>query len=108
MLSGPEELRSAALAIGAASGTIAHDTPASAEDAGQHRFQAARRRSCVRNSPGCLPDGASQAGQICSCMVPDTIKQKLESRLTLHDGDRITQAVLERYLAPRSTKWTNI
>jgi len=45
-----------------------------------------------------LPEGMSNVKQI-DLRVPDALKQKLQSRISLHEGDQITQASLNDLIA---------
>jgi TonB family protein len=96
VLSGPEELRRAALES-ALEWHFAHDTqlPPKAQVSIDFKLPAAE------GLPGTLMAPADELARLdrLILVVPDPIKQKLESRLTLHEGDRITQAALNDLVA---------
>lgn len=91
VLSGPEELRRAALES-VLEWHFAHDTqlPPKAQVSIDFKVPAAETLPGTLMAP---PDELARLDRM-MLAVPDGIKQKLEARVTLHEGDRITQAAL--------------
>ena len=91
VLSGPDELRRAALAS-ALEWHFVHDTPLPSKDQVSVDFKLPGAEAM----PGTLQAPPDELAKLDSVllMVPPEVKQKLESRMTLHAGDRITQPAL--------------
>ena len=96
VLSGPDELRRAALAS-ALEWHFAHDTQLAPKTQVSIDF----KLPAAEAMPGNLmapPDELAKLDSV-SLAVSPGIKQKLESRITLHAGDRITQPALNELVA---------
>jgi TonB family protein len=96
VLSGPDELRRAALAS-ALEWHFAHDTQLPPKTQVSIDF----KLPVAEATPGTLlapPDEQAKLDSV-SLAVPPGVKQKLESRITLHAGDRITQPALNELVA---------
>lgn len=91
VLSGPDELRRAALAS-ALEWHFAHDTqlPPKAQVSLDFKLPAAEGVPSALLAP---PEELAKLDRV-FLAVPPAVKQKLEARLTLHEGDRITQTAL--------------
>ncbi len=91
VLSGPEELRRAALES-VLEWHFAHDTrlPARTQVTIDFKLGAAEPAPGMLMAP---PDELARLDHL-SIVVPSQIQKKIEGRLTLHDGDRITQNAL--------------
>lgn len=96
VLSGPEELRRAALAW-ALEWHFAHDTqlPTKAQVSVEYKLPVAEPAA------GTLLAPSDELAKLDSLMlfVPPALKQKLDSRIALHAGDRITQSSLNELVA---------
>ena len=96
VLSGPEELRRAALES-VLQWHYAHDTQLPPKTQVSIDFN-----RVTEATPAMLmappPDELAKVDRL-TILAPEPIKQKLESRLTLHEGDRITQATLNELAA---------
>lgn len=90
VISGPDELRRAALES-ALEWHYAHDAQLPPKTQVSIEF-----RPATESLPGTLPAPPDELARLDRLVIlaPDAIKQKLEGRLTLHEGDRITQAAL--------------
>jgi TonB family protein len=98
-VSGPEELRGAALRT-ALEFHFAHDTPLPPKTQVSIDF----KLPTAEAAPGTLmapPDEQARLDHL-YLAVPGPIKQKLEGRLNLHEGDRITQPALNDLAAALS------
>ncbi|HLK20798.1 MAG TPA: M56 family metallopeptidase [Bryobacteraceae bacterium] len=99
VLSGPEELRRGALAW-ALEWHFAHDTqlPPKAQVSVDYKLPVAEP------APGTLLAPADELARLDSLMlfVSPALKQKLDSRITLHAGDRITQSSLNELVGTLS------
>jgi TonB family protein len=91
VVSGPDELRRAALRS-ALEFHFAHDTqlPPKTQVSIDFKLPTAEAASGIPQAP---PDELAKLDRVL-LVVPDAIKQKLEGRLTLREGDRITQSSL--------------
>jgi TonB family protein len=96
VLSGPDELRRAALAS-ALEWHFAHDTPLPPKTQViiDFKLPVAEAMAGTLLAP---PDELAKLDSVL-LMVPPEVKQKLESRITLHAGDRITQTALSDLVA---------
>ena len=90
VVSGPDELRAAALES-VLRWHYAHDAPLPPKTEVSIDFNRATETPQAVLAP---PPGELAKVDRVIILAPDAIKQKLESRLNLHEGDRITQATL--------------
>ena len=90
VISGPEELRKVALES-VLEWHYAHDTPLPPKTEVSIDFKPAAESSSAM--PMAPPDELAKVDRV-SILAPEPIKEKLQSQLTLHEGDRITQAAL--------------
>ena len=100
ILSGPEELRKAALES-VLQWHYANGSQLPAKTGVTIKFrlsQAAPAVIGVAVTPMSLPEGITNVKQI-ELRVPDTLRQKLESRIGVHEGDQLTQASLADLIA---------
>jgi TonB family protein len=101
VLSGPDELRKATLES-VLQWHYANDARLPSKTQVTVKFRLADATApvatAVRVSPMTLPEGLNSVKQI-DLRVPDALKQKLQSRISLHDGDQITQAALNDLVA---------
>jgi TonB family protein len=96
VLSGPEELRKATLES-VLQWHYANDARLPSKTQVTIKFRLAQATppiaTAVTMNPLALPEGMNSLKQI-DLRVPDALKQKLEGRIPLHEGDQITQASL--------------
>jgi TonB family protein len=94
VLSGPDELRSAALQS-VLQWHYANDArvPAKAQVTVDFRLPESSPVAISRPIPAMPPDDAATLEHLV-LLVPEAIKQKIEDRLTVHEGDRLTQAAV--------------
>jgi TonB family protein len=96
VLSGPEELRGAALES-VLQWHYAHETqvPGKTQVSIDFKLPAAETTAAIPAAP---PEELAKLDRLI-IVAPDAVKQKLEARLTLREGDRITQAGVNELFA---------
>jgi len=95
VLSGPDELRKATLES-VLQWHYASDAQLPTKTQATIRFRLPQRVPVSMPIPA--PDGTTSVKQI-DMPVPDALKQKLQGRIPLHEGDQITQASLNNLIA---------